>query len=119
MAPKRKDNAGEELTGRERKKIKLTAARTIEVQSQSDATPGPSVPMSRLPSTIDVEKFVEARAFEIDAMQKAMKTANSSSTQRAWQALPRHLRRRAASHDVRRVPLKLRDKARAEVCSLD
>lgn len=115
MAPKRKDNAGEELTGRERKKIKLTAARTIEVQSQSDATPGPSVPMSRLPSTIDVEKFVEARAFEIDAMQKAMKTANSSSTQRAWQALPRHLRRRAASHDVRRVPLKLRDKARAEM----
>jgi ribonuclease P/MRP protein subunit POP1 len=40
---------------------------------------------------------------------------SSSSTQRAWQALPRHLRRRAASHDVRRVPLKLRDKARAEV----
>jgi hypothetical protein len=39
----------------------------------------------------------------------------ASSTQRAWQALPRHLRRRAASHDVRRVPLKLRDKARAEV----
>ncbi|EDR13388.1 uncharacterized protein LACBIDRAFT_230763 [Laccaria bicolor S238N-H82] len=71
--------------------------------------------MTGLPSTIDVEKFVEARAFEIDAMQKAMKTANSSSTQRAWQALPRHLRRRAASHDVRRVPLKLRDKARAEI----
>ena len=46
MAPKRKDNAGEELTGRERKKVKLTAARMIEVQSQSDATPGPSVPMS-------------------------------------------------------------------------
>lgn len=29
--------------------------------------------------------------------------------------MPRHLRRRAASHDVRRVPLRLRDRARAEV----
>ena len=46
---------------------------------------------------------------------------SESSTHRAWQTLPRHLRRRAASHDVRRVPVRLRDKARAEVslsCSL-
>lgn len=39
---------------------------------------------------------------------------SGASTQRAWQALPRHLRRRAASHDVRRVPAKLRGKAKAE-----
>ncbi|KAG6866289.1 hypothetical protein C0991_006385 [Blastosporella zonata] len=32
MAPKRKDGSGEELTGREKKKIKMTAARTIAVQ---------------------------------------------------------------------------------------
>ena len=38
-----------------------------------------------------------------------------SASHRAWQELPRHLRRRAASHDVRRVPLRLRDKAKAEV----
>ncbi|KAF8809561.1 POP1-domain-containing protein [Phlegmacium glaucopus] len=56
-----------------------------------------------------------ARAFEIDAMHTAMKTASSTSTHRAWQTLPRHLRRRAASHDVRRVPLRLREKARAEM----
>jgi len=37
-----------------------------------------------------------------------------SSTHRAWQTLPRHLRRRAASHNVRRVPLRVREKARAE-----
>lgn len=41
--------------------------------------------------------------------------SSESSTHRAWQTLPRHLRRRAASHDVRRVPTRLRDKARAEV----
>ncbi|KAJ7147486.1 POP1-domain-containing protein [Mycena crocata] len=48
-------------------------------------------------------------------MHKAMKTASASSTQRVWQTLPRHLRRRAASHDVRRVPLRLRDRARQEM----
>lgn len=76
----------------------------------------------------------QARSFEIDAMQTAMKTAryviscicslsidagnylpSSASTTRAWQVLPRHLRRRAASHNPRRVPLRLRDKARSEV----
>lgn len=48
-------------------------------------------------------------------MQSAIENAEGNSTQRAWQSLPRSLRRRAASHDVRRVPVRLRDKARAEV----
>jgi hypothetical protein len=39
----------------------------------------------------------------------------ASSSSRVWQSLPRHLRRRAASHDVRRVPVRLREKARYEV----
>ncbi|TBU44510.1 POP1-domain-containing protein [Dichomitus squalens] len=71
--------------------------------------------MKGLPGAIDVEKFAESRAFEINAMHEAMHNARSNSTARAWQQLPRHLRRRAASHDVRRVPLRLRDKARAEM----
>ena len=32
--------------------------------------------MEGVPSTIDVEKFAEARAFEIKAMQDAMKNAS-------------------------------------------
>ncbi|PBK74850.1 POP1-domain-containing protein [Armillaria solidipes] len=116
MAQKRA-NSGEGLSGRERKKLKMADARTIAVQPvQSNAEAGPSRvdSMARLPGVIDVEAFTEARSFEINAMQNAMKTASSSSTQRAWQALPRHLRRRAASHDVRRVPVRLREKAKAE-----
>ncbi|KAG2135049.1 ribonucleases P/MRP protein subunit POP1-domain-containing protein [Suillus cothurnatus] len=123
MASKRKADDAEEMTSRERKKLKVAGARTIAVQpsasnsgsgavqSSGNALAGPS----RLPASIDVEKFTEARAYEIDAMQKAIKTAGESVTHRAWQTLPRHLRRRAASHDVRRVPLRLRDKARAEM----
>ncbi|KAG6844608.1 hypothetical protein H0H87_005542 [Tephrocybe sp. NHM501043] len=143
MAPKRKEGFADEMTGREKKKIKMTAARTIAVQPvktasfSENAVAGPSSrpavnSLNGLPSAIDVERFAEvrfmkvqsrfailyfnckARAFEIDAMHTAMKNASASSTSRAWQALPRHLRRRAASHDVRRVPLRLREKARAE-----
>jgi ribonuclease P/MRP protein subunit POP1 len=44
--------------------------------------------------------------------------SRAGSTHRAWQELPRHLRRRAASHNVRRVPLRLRNRSRAEVRSV-
>ncbi|EGO23569.1 hypothetical protein SERLADRAFT_416006 [Serpula lacrymans var. lacrymans S7.9] len=128
MASKRKNDQSDENTSRNRKKLRVADARTIAVQSAESAAGGTNAaagPSSRaasqfdsmkgLPTVLDVEKFTEARAFEIDAMQTAMKNASASSTHRAWQMLPRHLRRRAASHDVRRVPLRLREKARAEM----
>ncbi|KAF8225887.1 POP1-domain-containing protein [Tricholoma matsutake] len=121
MPPKRKNDAGDEKPS-ERKKQKLAFARTIAVQpvntvssTQNASTSTLHEGLHRLPSAIDVERFAEARSFEIDAMQTAIKNASGSSTSRAWQALPRHLRRRAASHDVRRVPTRLRDKARTEM----
>ncbi|GJE88273.1 POP1 and POPLD domain-containing protein [Phanerochaete sordida] len=131
MASKRKNADVPALTGREKKKQKTTLARTIAVQPATANTSGPSTPSQsagagpsravhfdpsvNLPGSLDVERFAEARAFEINAMHTAMKTARSNGTQRAWQQLPRHLRRRAASHDVRRVPVRLRDKATAEM----
>ncbi|EIW59552.1 POP1-domain-containing protein [Trametes versicolor FP-101664 SS1] len=129
MAPKRASDTRqpEDVSGRERKKQKTAAARTIAVQPTAgpsatgeNAKTGPSKSvrfdsMKGLPGALDVERFAESRAFEINAMHEAMQNARSASTQRAWQQLPRHLRRRAASHDVRRVPLRLRDKARAEM----
>ncbi|KAH9927049.1 POP1-domain-containing protein [Amylocystis lapponica] len=122
MALKRKGDAAEiqdEPSARDRKKQKTAEARTIAVQS-NNAAAGSSKSvrfdsMRGLPGSLDVERFAEARAFEINAMHDAMQNASSNATQRAWQQLPRHLRRRAASHDVRRVPLRLREKARAEM----
>lgn len=72
-----------------------------------------------LPGAIDVEKFVNSRAFEIQAIQTSMRSAAAASTTRAFQSLPRHLRRRAASHNPRRVPKRLRSKATAEIDSKD
>ncbi|KAF7346225.1 Ribonucleases P/MRP protein subunit POP1 [Mycena sanguinolenta] len=117
MSAKRKETGGEQPENR--KKQRLNDARTIPVQSNTEA--GPSTVgngVRRLGGAIDVEKFVEARKFEINAMQVAQKTARGAATQRVWQTLPRHLRRRAASHDVRRVPLRLRDRAKQEMTAV-
>ncbi|KAK7681603.1 hypothetical protein QCA50_015336 [Cerrena zonata] len=121
MAPKRKgdEQQAQHLTGKDKKKQKLASARTIPVQTPS-AVAGPSKTVrfdgaKPLPGSLDVERFAEARAFEINAMHTAMSSARDNATHRAWQQLPRHLRRRAASHDVRRVPVRLREKARAEM----
>ncbi|KIK69651.1 hypothetical protein GYMLUDRAFT_212368 [Collybiopsis luxurians FD-317 M1] len=107
---------------KERKKQKLVAARTIATETAPTAIAGPSRSgptvndkLKQIPGAIDVEKFAEARRFEINALKSAIETTKSASTTRAWQVLPRHLRRRAASHNPRRVPLRLRDKARAEM----
>lgn len=64
---------------------------------------------------ISVEKFAQTRAMEIHAFQTAIKTAAAQGSTRAFQSLPRHLRRRAASHNPRRVPKRLRSRAAAEI----
>jgi len=70
---------------------------------------------NNLPGAIQVERYAETRALEIAALQTAVRIAASQSNSRAFQSLPRHLRRRAASHNPRRVPKKLRNKAAAEI----
>ncbi|KAJ1309693.1 hypothetical protein OPQ81_006458 [Rhizoctonia solani] len=81
----------------------------------ADAPQLPTNSIDGLPASLEIERFAQARAFEIGAMQSAMKTATDAASHRVWQTLPRHLRRRAASHDVRRVPVRLREKAKLEI----
>ncbi|KAJ2159031.1 Ribonucleases P/MRP protein subunit pop1 [Coemansia sp. RSA 552] len=65
--------------------------------------------------SVDVAGFVEARSFEINALQRSLENARTAGSVRAFQTLPRHLRRRAASHNVKRVPARLRERALAEM----
>ncbi|KAJ1960329.1 Ribonucleases P/MRP protein subunit pop1, partial [Dipsacomyces acuminosporus] len=65
--------------------------------------------------SVDVVGFVEARSFEINALQRSLEAAKTSGNARAFQTLPRHLRRRAASHNVKRIPVRLREKAISEM----
>ncbi|KAJ2355799.1 Ribonucleases P/MRP protein subunit pop1 [Coemansia sp. RSA 2618] len=65
--------------------------------------------------SVDVEGFVEARAFEINRLQSALEMQRATGNVRAFQTLPRHLRRRAASHNVKRIPARLRERALSEM----
>ncbi|KAG0244945.1 hypothetical protein BGW41_005544 [Actinomortierella wolfii] len=97
---------------------KLQTARSIETQS---VAPPPRQPLTgsagsaKAPRTVDVVNFAEARAFEINALHSALTRSQDSASQRAFQSLPRNLRRRAASHNIKRLPVRLRERAKREV----
>jgi ribonuclease P/MRP protein subunit POP1 len=67
---------------------------------------------------LDVDKFVKAREYEIRALEEGMSRSKLSANKRAFQQVPKELRRRTASHNVKRVPKRLRRKAKREVCRL-
>ena len=62
---------------------------------------------------INAYNFAQARADELKAMVKT--TASRSTGKRVFQSLPRHMRRRAMSHNVKRLPRRLRQAAEREV----
>ena len=62
---------------------------------------------------LSVLKFAESRARELEALSRAVE--HVGGTKLSFQRLPRHMRRRAMSHDIRRIPRRLRLKAQAEV----
>ncbi|KAF8938323.1 hypothetical protein BGZ47_008637 [Haplosporangium gracile] len=111
-------------SGKDRKRVKMQQARSIQIQN----TPSPSSSVHSAPAAspsgssavksarnLDVVNFAEARAFEINALHKAMESSRNAAAQRAFQSLPRNLRRRAASHNIKRLPVRLRDRAKREV----
>jgi len=65
---------------------------------------------------INVVDFVQCRALELDEMMKSVSEPVAGSRLRiTQQQVPRHMRRRAANHDVRRLPLKRRLAAQSDV----
>ncbi|CAO1622603.1 unnamed protein product [Sympodiomycopsis kandeliae] len=114
MAPKR-PHPGDHGSSSSRKEQRMTQrrdARKIDTQPVTSTTTSTS---TNLPPQLDVEQSLSSRKYEILSLIKAMKTARNSSTTRAWQLLPRHARRRAASHNILRLPSRLRRKGLAEL----
>ncbi|KAG8528691.1 uncharacterized protein KY384_006378 [Bacidia gigantensis] len=60
---------------------------------------------------LDVGAFVKAREFEIQAIDKSMTKAPAALNSRAFQSVPRDMRRRTASHNVKKIPKRLRSRA--------
>jgi len=65
------------------------------------------------PSTIPVLQFAQARIAEIAELQRVVNS--NTGLRRAFQTLPKHLRRRAMSHNIHRIPARLRAQALREV----
>lgn len=68
-----------------------------------------------MPMTLDPEAFAKARTAEVMLLKKEIADGEFRGTRRVFQTLPRSMRRRAASHNIRRLPVRLREKALAEV----
>lgn len=65
---------------------------------------------------LDVDKFVKSREYEIQALEQGLVRSKKALSRRAFQQVPKELRRRTASHNVKRVPKRLRERGRREVC---
>ncbi|GAB7355068.1 hypothetical protein MBLNU459_g5658t1 [Dothideomycetes sp. NU459] len=81
-------------------------ARTLSVQTTSKAFKN---------GELDVGAFVKAREYEIKALEEGLARSRKALTQRAFQQVPKELRRRTASHNVKRVPKRLRKQAVKEM----
>ena len=113
-------SAANEVVGHKRKAIPTSSAgrkrqkthdiREISVQS-SDAAISTT-------GELDVASFVKAREYEISALEKSMQKTKKALTMRAFQQVPRAMRRRTASHNVKKVPRRLRRRAEREVSDI-
>lgn len=89
------------------KRVKTSSARVLLTQTADQAV--------NKDGELDVAAFVKAREFEIKAMESSMGASKKASAARAFQQLPAALRRRTASHNVKRVPKRLRARAQKQV----
>ncbi|KAK3191250.1 Ribonucleases P/MRP protein subunit pop1 [Lecanicillium sp. MT-2017a] len=88
------------------KRAKVYAARNIPVQPADAALKD---------GELDLQAFVAAHEFEIRSLEQSMATSKAVSSTRAFQQVPRGLRRRTASHNAKRVPGRLRARAKKEM----
>lgn len=88
------------------KRDKMRAARTIVTQHAESALKN---------GELDLQSFLKSREFEIKSLEDGMKRSNSAHAARAFQQVPRDMRRRTASHNVKRVPKRLQNRAKREM----
>ncbi|CAI7639915.1 unnamed protein product [Penicillium pancosmium] len=94
-------------TGGAARRAKTFDARQLAVQSTDAALSATG--------ELDVAAYASARAFEIQALEDGIQRSRTALTTRAFQKVPRALRRRTASHNVKRVPQRLRARAKREM----
>jgi len=97
---------GPDNKARDFKRVKINHARSIMIQASDTALKN---------GDLDIQAFLKAREFEIKALQDGIKQSKGARTTRAFQQVPRDMRRRTASHNVKRVPTRLQKRAAREM----
>lgn len=90
------------------RKAKLYNSRTIRSET---------VDPSFNDGVLTIPQFLSSREYEIKAFEHSQLNTKYASSNRVFQSLPRTLRRRTASHNVKRVPKRMRKKALREMQS--
>ncbi|CCF35504.1 POPLD domain-containing protein [Colletotrichum higginsianum] len=99
-------NGGGGGGGWAQKRVKIRNDREIATQASDAALKD---------GELDLQAFLNAREFEIRALEESMRHTKSEATSRAFQQVPRGMRRRTASHNAKRVPKRLRRRALKEM----
>ncbi|CEP11349.1 hypothetical protein [Parasitella parasitica] len=103
------------LSGKQKRRERNKSVRHIGTHNKKDNKLAEDIP--KVSGPIEADRFALARIMEINDMQQAIKKASYALTELAFQSLPRGLRRRAASHNINRLPARLRQKAAREAYS--
>lgn len=90
------------------RKAKLYNSRTIRSET---------VDPSFNDGILSIPEFLSSREYEIKAFEHSQLNTKAASSNRIFQSLPRTLRRRTASHNVKRIPKRMRNKALREMQS--
>ncbi|RLV90088.1 Ribonucleases P/MRP protein subunit POP1 [Spathaspora sp. JA1] len=93
-----------------RKKARLYNSRNIKAQTTDSSIENKGEKLS-------IPNFLETRKFEIKSFELSQLNSKNALSTRIFQSLPRTLRRRAASHNVKRIPKRLRTRALREMNS--
>ena len=109
--------ASAQTAGRKRKAATISSAdrKRRKTHNIRDIPAQPEDAALSATGELDVAAFVKARQYEINALEKSMQRSRNALTMRAFQQVPRALRRRTASHNVKKVPRRLRRRAEKEV----
>lgn len=71
---------------------------------QARAIPAQPAESALRDGELDLQSFVAAHEFEIKSLEQSMATSQAVNNTRAFQKVPRGLRRRTASHNPRECP---------------
>ncbi|PSR87250.1 ribonucleases P/MRP protein subunit POP1-domain-containing protein [Coniella lustricola] len=100
-----KDNSSNTNNLRGYKRTKVQDARSLRAQPADAALKDGS---------LDLQAFLAAREYEIRALTAGMSASKNVNNRRAFQLVPRAMRRRTASHNIKKLPKRLRSRARRE-----